>query len=271
MAEIYLGLLYRWEVRLVLLCLAVLAAERFRPWRREQPVARKQLLQDLFWFGFNLFVVGMVFAPLFSQIAAALRCGYSLAFGGDPGNARLLARMPIYVQVPISLVAVDLVEWLTHNLLHRAPLLWRFHRLHHSIHDMDWIGNFRFHPLEIAFYYTTRFLPVALLGAAPETVAITGSIALLIGNLNHANLDLAYGPFRYLLNSPRMHIWHHEARVRGRAGVNFGIVFSAWDWVFRTAHMPAYEVPDRLGFGGDERFPDTLWRRLLLPFLDLPR
>jgi sterol desaturase/sphingolipid hydroxylase (fatty acid hydroxylase superfamily) len=68
-----------------------------------------------------------------------------------------------------------------------------------------------------------------------------------------------------------MHIWHHEAALRGKAGVNFGIVLSVWDWLFKTAYMPLDRTPERLGFVGDDRFPDAFWRRMLIPFMDTGR
>jgi sterol desaturase/sphingolipid hydroxylase (fatty acid hydroxylase superfamily) len=89
----------------------------------------------------------------------------------------------------------------------------------------------------------------------------------MIGHLNHANLKISWGPLRYLLNSPRMHIWHHDKHPDRTAGVNFAVVFSLWDWIARTAYMPRHS-PDALGFEGDQRFPGALWWRFLLPFLD---
>lgn len=258
----------RSEFRIIVISLAVLLAERFRPWRKDQPFGRKQLIQDVVWFGFNAFAIGYLFGPVFGWIGGGIKSGMTLMFGHRIAQIQLLAGMPLYIQIPVALVVVDFVEWCTHYLLHRVPFLWRFHRVHHSIHDMDWIGNFRFHPFEIFFYYSTKFIPVMILGGSKTSAIVVGSLALLIGNLNHANLNLSYGPFRYILNSPRMHIWHHEAKLRGSAGKNFGIVLSIWDWMFKTAYMPLDRVPERLGFEGDSRFPDPFWRRMVLPFLD---
>ncbi len=263
-----LSLLNRSEARILVISLFVLVLERLLPWRRAQPFARPELLQDAIWFGINAFALGFLFGDIFSLISGALKTGLTTVFGASATKVRLLAHLPLYLQIPIGLVIIDFVEWCTHYLLHRVPLLWRFHRVHHSIRDMDWIGNFRFHPFEILFYYTTKFIPVMLLGGSRLSAIVIGSIALLIGNLNHANLNLSFGPLRFVLNSPRMHIWHHEARRRGKAGVNFGIVLSVWDWIFHTAYMPTGELPDRLGFEDDEHFPHALWRRMLLPFLD---
>ena len=85
-----------------------------------------------------------------------------------------------------------------------------------------------------------------------------------MGHFNHANLRVSIGPLRYVLNSPGMHIWHHTHPESGPIDRNFGIIFSVWDWLFRTAYMPAAN-PRRLGFADMERFPRAMWRQLLVP------
>ncbi len=58
------------------------------------------------------------------------------------------------------------------------------------------------------------------------------------------------GWFRYLLNTPQMHAWHHTHPDSGPINKNFGITLSVWDCLFRKAHMPAGEFPASLGFVG---------------------
>ena len=95
-------------------------------------------------------------------------------------------------------------------------------------------------------------------------VAIVGT---LIGHLNHANVRIDWGPLRYMLNSSRMHVWHHDVELHGRHGQNFAVIFSLWDWVFGTAYLPAdREMPTRLGFAEQRHFPRDLLRRFLYPF-----
>lgn len=97
-------------------------------------------------------------------------------------------------------------------------------------------------------------------------------ISTTIGHLNHANLNISWGPPRYILNSPRMHIWHHEKTRRGRAGKNFAVVFSFWDWVFGTAYMPKEAgAPPALGFQGMERIPTGVMWRFFVPWRTHPR
>ena len=255
---------------LALISLLVLVSERIKPWRKEQPFFRPQLLQDSFWLVFNGTCIGLLFGGAFGWINSGLDHLLHLLASINIQNLHLLGGLPLWAQIICALIIRDFIEWWVHLSLHGVPPLWRFHRVHHSIQTMDWIGNFRFHFGEVFVYQTVKHLPLVALGASGTALFITGVLATLIGHLNHANLNLSYGPFRYLINSPRMHIWHHEATIRGKFGVNFGVVLSVWDWIFRTAYLPLNSpiVPDRLGFEKDERFPVALWRRLLLPFMD---
>ena len=264
------ALLHDYRFWLTLVSLLVLLLERLRPFRREQPLLRPLLLQDVAWLAINGYLLGYVLGPLLKGIGGGLDASLALAFGPSLATLGLLSDDPVWAQILLALLAADLLEWGVHNLLHRSAWLWRLHRVHHSIRTMDWIGNFRFHPAEVLIYQTVKHLPMALLGASPMALLVASVIATTIGHLNHANLDLSWGPLRYVLNSPRMHLWHHEAELRGRAGVNFGVVFSLWDWIFGTAYMPMERVPERLGFEDDERLPASFLWRLLLPFLDRP-
>ena len=166
------------------------------------------------------------------------------------------------------------LEWCVHNLLHRVPLLWRFHQVHHSIQEMDWIGNFRFHWMEIIVYKSLTWLPLIMLGTNDFVLFILAIFVTAIGHHNHSNLNFDWGPFKYLLNSPRFHLWHHDRMLR-RAhdgtpahGCNFAIVFTCWDWIFGTAYYPNDDsTPERLGFPKDEQFPTSFLGRMIAPFI----
>jgi len=239
--------------------------ERLAPWRKEQRALRKGIGQDFFWLVFNGHYAGVVIALVTAWLgrqAAALLGGWPWP---EPESVKLLAASPVWLQFAVFLVLKDLLEYGVHNLLHRVPLLWEFHKLHHSILELDWIGNMRFHWMEIVVYRSLTYLPLAVLGVDGRVILWLAVVSTVIGHLNHSNLKLSWGPLRYLVNSPRMHVWHHDVILRGEHGKNFGIVLSLWDWLFGTAEWPAEEQPLRLGFEGMERFPEGLAARLVYP------
>jgi sterol desaturase/sphingolipid hydroxylase (fatty acid hydroxylase superfamily) len=261
-----------WDTRGYFFWLLVVSAfclvlERIRPWRREQKMIRRQFAQDLFWLFFNGHFAGILVASV-----AAFLFAWAVPLLDEDKRVNLVAQQPLVVQFVVFFLVKDFLEWCVHNVLHRVPWLWEFHKVHHSIEELDWIGNFRFHWMEVVVYQSLTYLPLIVLGVDARVILVIAVVATLIGHLNHSNLDITWGPLRYVLNSPRMHVWHHDRDwPAGRPwGVNFAVCLSAWDWLFGTAYLPSRnespeQQPRRLGFQGDEGFPRSLVGRLTHP------
>jgi len=247
--------------------LRVLAAfillERLFPSRPEQPVLRPGWLRDVGFVALNGHLFSLLTAALTGAVAlAATSALRSLGFRLEGAG---VARWPFLAQFAAFLVLADFLQWCIHNLLHRVPWLWTFHKVHHSITTMDWIGNWRFHWLEIVVYKTLQWLPLAWLDASPEAVFAVALVTTVWGDFNHANLDVGLGPLGYLLNSPRMHLWHHDQSSEGGTAKNFGIVLSLWDFIFGTAYWPRERAPERLGYPGIEEMPMSFPGQVLWP------
>jgi sterol desaturase/sphingolipid hydroxylase (fatty acid hydroxylase superfamily) len=239
-------------------------AERLRPARRTQPVLRRQLTNDLAYNAFNGHLYAVFFGSWNAGVALWTREQLApyLPFATD---TTALARLPWAAQFVLFLVVSDFLQWCVHNLLHRIPLLWQFHKVHHSVHEMDWAANFRFHWMELVVYRSLLYIPLALLGGSGSALFAVAVFATFWGHFNHANLDLGLGPLGYLFNSPRMHMWHHDESTEGGASKNFGIVFSVWDYVFGTAFWPRDRAPEKIGYVADEELPRDLPRQLAFP------
>ena len=200
--------------------------------------------------------------------------GYLLQLSGYEGawpmtHLNLIADQPVWLQFVVFLVLKDFLEWNIHILLHRFNWLWAFHKVHHSIRELDWIGNFRFHIVEIVVYRSLTFFPLVVLGVENRIILAVAIFATFIGHLNHANIKMDYGPLRFLFNSPRLHVWHHDRVMHGKNGQNFAIVFSLWDWLFSTIYYPDQadigDQPQELGFDDFERYPASLAGRFFYP------
>jgi sterol desaturase/sphingolipid hydroxylase (fatty acid hydroxylase superfamily) len=253
---------------LVVIAAFCVMAERMFPWRHTQSLLRPELTQDIVWLVFNGYLATFALGGVLRHVEWGLGTSFTALAGRTLTTFQLVTALPLAAQIGIVLVASDFVEWFVHNALHRWGPLWSLHRVHHSITTMDWIGNFRFHWGEILLYKSIKYIPLAVLGARWEAILIAAVFATLVGNLNHSNLNISWGPFRYLLNSPRMHIWHHDKTPERPAGVNFGVVFSLWDWIFGTAYMPSDAAqPQALGFRNMERVPTDFLMRFFLPML----
>jgi sterol desaturase/sphingolipid hydroxylase (fatty acid hydroxylase superfamily) len=258
---------WTYPIALALISVLVAGAEWLVPWRREQTKLRAWLWSDVLYLVFNGHFLGVLVwviattyvVPWFDAVLVGIGIRGWVYFGAASG-------WPLWLQIVAVLFVTDFLHWCVHNLLHRVPFLWELHKAHHSVRDgeMDWIVSFRFQWTEVVVYKTLQYLPLVWFGFGAEAVMVHAVFGTLIGHLNHANLNLSYGPLRYLLNSPRMHIWHHDFDGGAKSTVNFGVIFSCWDWIFGTAHMPD-EPPARIGFPGVEMFPRSFFGQAAWP------
>jgi len=252
---------------LIAVSLFFFAWERFRPWRPKQEVLRKGFVQDVFWLVFNTQYMGWMLAVLTVELIAL--CDQALASIGVPTTeqAAVLAVWPLWAQFIFAFALKDFMEWNVHRLLHKVPWLWEFHKLHHSIEELDWLGAFRTHWGEIIIYRLVTFLPLVLLGVAPSVILVITVSMIAVQELIHANIRLELGPLKYVLNSPKFHAWHHDLKLHGRYGQNFAVCLSCWDFLFGTAYQSGNEEqPKRLGFHGMKSFPRAIWGRFVYPF-----
>lgn len=245
------------------LSLAFVVVERLRPRHAGQAILREGIVIDLFYLVFNGHFLGVLIALAADPIALAFERLLGQAGLREAVHRGVLSTLPFWGQFLIALVAIDLLHWTIHNMLHRVPALWEFHKVHHSIETMDWIGSFRFHWGEGVIYKSLSYLPLAFLGARGDVLFWLAVFNTAVGHWNHANLRVPVGPLKYLLNSPAMHVWHH-AHPEEAPLCNLGITLSVWDWLFRTAFLPAHD-PRRLGFEGIEQFPRTIGAQVLHP------
>lgn len=239
--------------------------ERAAPWRRAQGAVRPQLANDLFYLLLHGVLWALVFGGPIAAVASATR---SAVFGADAASELgWVSDLPFATQFLAVLVIGDLLQYGVHVLLHRVPWLWQFHKLHHSIHDMDWAGNFRFHWVETVVYRSLLYVPMLALGAGAGPTFAAAVFSTAWGHLNHANLNVGLGPLGRVFNSPRMHLWHHDASDEGGTSKNYGIVFSLWDHLFGTVYWPRDRSPARIGYRGDEEMPRDVPRQLVFPLV----
>ena len=262
---------YLYPISLAALSGFVMLLERLFPWRPQQKQLRPKLWSDLIHLAFNGHFLGLVLAGLASTWVLPSVDRWLAAEGlTDAVYRNAAADWPLWAQIIVALVVLDFIQWCVHNLLHRIPLLWEFHKAHHSVKDgeMDWIVSFRFSWLEVIVYKSVLYVPLVFFGFRWEALMFHAVFGTLIGHLNHSNLNLGHGWWRYVLNSPRMHIWHHDYEGDSRTTVNFGIIFSCWDWIFGTAKMPP-DPPAHIGFAGVETFPDNFFGQEIWPLQKL--
>ncbi len=253
---------------LILLSLVVWGLELAFPWRKDQKAFRKDFWLDAFYMFFNFYIFNLVIFIAFSEV---VNMAVNDLFGTTLEKMRLLdlSAMPGWAQLLIFFIATDFIQWFTHVMLHRYDVLWRFHKVHHSVEEMGFAAHLRYHWMENVFYTPMKYIAVMLIGGfTPDQAFIVFYVAIAIGHLNHANIHITYGPLKYILNNPVMHLWHHVYNLpEGRRhGLNYGISLSLWDYLFRTASIPKDDAHLKLGFPGMEQFPKDLKHQLVYGF-----
>lgn len=249
--------------------LVVWGLEVLFPWRKNQKPIRNGFWQDAFYLIFNsvLFPL-LVFAALSSTTSTLF--GRGMGAIGLPDNYVLdLSDWPQWVQMLLFFVLADFIQWLIHNLLHRVPFFWKFHKVHHSVREMGFAAHFRFHFMETFVYRVGLFVFLSyLFNFKLEYSFYMYAFTVLIGHLNHANIGIDYGPLKYVLNNPKMHIWHHAKHLPTShpRGVNFGLTLSVWDYLFGTDYVPESGRDIELGFDDIETFPKDVPGQMIRPF-----
>jgi sterol desaturase/sphingolipid hydroxylase (fatty acid hydroxylase superfamily) len=144
--------------------------------------------------------------------------------------------LPAWLEIVVAVILLDLAIYGQHVLFHFAPVLWRFHRMHHADLDLDVTTGTRFHPIEILLSFGIKFVVVAAVGASPLSVLIFEVLLNATSLFNHSNLRLPRGLERLLRGfvvTPDMHRVHHSILSR-ETNSNFGFNLPWWDRLFRT-------------------------------------
>jgi len=171
---------------------------------------------------------------------------------------------PVWLEVVLAILILDLAIWFQHLITHKIPFLWRFHSVHHSDRDLDVTSALRFHPIEIAFSMALKIGLVYLLGPAGLAVVLFEIILNGTAMFNHANMKLPKGLdrlVRLVLVTPDMHRVHHSD-IRAEHDSNYGFAMSAWDRIFRTYNAQPIKGHDNMTVGlrwQDDKPARLLW------------
>lgn len=142
----------------------------------------------------------------------------------------------VLMKIIIGVLALDFSSWLVHLVMHKTPLLWRFHLIHHSDNNVDVTTGLRHHPGDSLLRGIFFLLLIFFSGAPMYSVMIYQTLVVIATAFTHANIRL---PRRldkvlsYVIVSPNMHKVHHHWK-QPYTDTNYGAVFSIWDRMFRT-------------------------------------
>jgi sterol desaturase/sphingolipid hydroxylase (fatty acid hydroxylase superfamily) len=170
-----------------------------------------------------------------------------------------VASQPFWLQFGEALLLTEVTGYWAHRASHQVPLLWRFHALHHSIDEMDWLAAGRLHPVDQVFARACVILPLVVLGFSKATFGAYLAVSTLWAIFIHANVRFGFGPLRWLVATPAYHHWHHS-NDPGAINHNYAGQLPLLDLVFGTFHLPKGRWPATYGI--DDPVPETYLAQL---------
>ena len=226
--------------------------------------------QDLKYFFANALVYyGLIAQFLIGSHAASV--GMFTLFSdwfGAPETVLLSGYAAIALYTVIAVLAMDFGIFLMHYLYHRIPVLWEFHKVHHSAEHLNPLTLFRMHPLDLfmtslsmVFFQSIAYAGFFYLTAAePEVMKIFGLNLFVFFfyvfgyNLRHSHIWLNFPVWlSKILVSPAQHQIHHSSDPK-HWDRNMGLIFSFWDQLFGTHYIPRER--ENLKFGIDVYEPN---------------
>lgn len=181
---------------------------------------------------------------------------------------------PAYIKAVISFLLLDYSNYIWHILLHKLPILWRFHLVHHTDLDLDITTAFRFHFGELIGSVFFRGTAVVLIGVSPVFVLIYEIAFEAATQFHHSNMKL---PFRlektlnYLFVTPRMHGIHHSM-IKSETDSNYSVIFSFWDRLHKTVRLNIHQdeiVTGVPSYANEKEL--TVGNLLKLPFIKIKK
>ncbi|MBB3342923.1 sterol desaturase family protein [Luteimonas sp. RC10] len=188
-------------------------------------------------------------------------------FAAFPALERAIQSLPVWAQFLIAVFVADMAQALLHRAYHNIPWLWRFHAVHHSSRQMDWLAGSRIHFVEIVLTRSVVLLPLLVLGFSTAAVNAYVILVGLQAVVAHANIGVRFGWLEYVLVLPRYHHWHH-AREQDYIDVNYAIHLPLVDMLMGTFKLPRERDawPQEYGVMKLETVPRGIVSQHLMPF-----
>ena len=153
------------------------------------------------------------------------------------GILQWLPVMPLWLKVLLGVMMLDFLSaWLAHWVEHKVKLLWGFHLIHHTDHEVDTTTANRHHPGESVVRFVFTCFGTFVVGAPVAIIMIYQALSVVLSQFNHANISLPKKldeVLSWVIVSPDMHKVHHHYKLP-YTDSNYGNIFSIWDRLLGT-------------------------------------
>lgn len=245
--------------------------------------AHPSAIVDYKYVSFDLLIRFFLYIPLINGLSNLVynvleARSIDLSFGLFEGSHPYIR---IAVITVIGIAAVDFSVFFAHYLLHKVPLLWPFHEVHHSAEVLTPITVHRNHPVDelvngIVYGIVGGLIASTYSSVSGQTVSefsilglniFTFGYYLTVYQLRHSHIWLSYGPvLSHIFISPAQHQIHHSIE-RKHWNKNYGFTFALWDWMFGSLYVPREREEIHFGIPNIQRSDfATVPRLYFLPF-----
>ncbi len=247
---------------LLIMAILFVPIELVFPKNKLQTKFHEEWRTDLIYFGISHLAI---------QLFGVLTKKPAVAFFGWMNLDQVhiwVSGLPFIVELFLALLITDVFQYWAHRFFHSHHYLWRFHSIHHSTENMDWLAGSRTHFIDIFFTRSVSYIPLYVMGFSTLTFNVYIIFIAIHAVLIHANTRINFGFLKYIITTPQYHHWHHCEEPE-HYGNNFAVVFPFIDKIFGTYYLPGNEWPKGTGLV-DATFPKGFLKQLVFPFTKNP-
>jgi len=142
---------------------------------------------------------------------------------------------PLFIFI-IVFIILDFFDYMYHLMMHKTPLFWQFHQVHHSDLDVDITTTIREHPGETFIRVTYSIIVIFIVGAAPWIIILKQFIQSSSNLISHTKMKLptkVNSIVSLFFVTPNTHHIHHHFELP-HTDSNYGDVLTIWDHLFST-------------------------------------
>ena len=227
------------SIWLVLLLIVFVPLERIFG-NHSQRVFRRSFGADLFYYFLNGILPKLLLIGSLTVLSAALHRLVPLAFYTS------VAALPLWLRLAAALIVNEIGGYWGHRWSHEIPFLWRFHVIHHSAEEIDWLVTVKAHPVDMFFTRLCAMVPVYVLGLAQPLGNRVDFVPVIVTAFTtywayflHANITWRFGWLEWLISTPAFLHWHHTNDGPEFVDKNYAATFPWVDKCFGTLYLPS--------------------------------
>ena len=247
---------------LFLMAIIFVPIEMVFPKRKEQKAFHEEWRTDLVYFTVSHLLVQ--FFGIITQKPAK----FFFRWMGLSEIHAWVQNLPFVIELFFAFFIADLFQYWTHRFFHNHHYLWRFHSIHHSTQNMDWLAGSRTHFVDIFVTRSMAFVPFYVFGFSTITFSVYVVFMAIHAVLIHSITRINFGFLKYIISTPQYHHWHH-CKDPQYYDKNFATIFPFIDKLFGTYYLPKNEWPKDTGLL-EANYPKGYLKQAIYPFTKSP-